>query len=55
VCTRGSNRALLGGPSTSPLGERNATHQVYFIVRGIDLGQRVRVEITVEFARFKRR
>jgi hypothetical protein len=28
VCTRGSNRALLGGPSTSPLGERVAIGSV---------------------------
>ena len=42
-------------PSSSPLGERNATRYLNPIVRSIDLGKRLRVEVTVEFAFLDRR
>ena len=55
LCAHGAGQAAVPGPSTSPLGERNATHYLNPIVRSIDLGKRLRVEVTVEFAFLDRR
>ncbi len=54
-CARGANLPTSCGRSSSSLGERNATRYLNPIVRSIDLGKRLRVEVTVEFAFLDRR
>jgi len=48
VCARGAWLALLGGPSTSPLGERNATRCGRSFVSGGNWGQRLCISLTRE-------